>query len=61
MRERACRKCKRLTEESRCPVDGSTDLSGQWSGLIVVLDAARSEVARTLGVKSPGRYAFSVM
>lgn len=61
MKERACRKCKRLTLESRCPVDGSTDLSSEWSGLIVVLDAARSQVARRLGVRSPGRYAFTVM
>lgn len=61
MRERACRKCKRLTEESRCPNDGSTDLTKNWSGLIVVLDAARSEVARAIGAKAPGRYAFSAI
>lgn len=61
MKERACRKCRRLTNEPRCPVDGSTDLSDEWSGLIVVLDAARSQVAQALGAKSPGRYAFTVM
>lgn len=61
MREKACRKCKRLTAESRCPVDGSSDLSDDWSGLIVILDAQHSDVAQTLGVKSPGRYAFSVI
>jgi len=61
MRESACRKCKRLTTESLCPACGSKDLSKEWSGLIVVLDAARSEVARVRGIKAPGRYAFSVL
>jgi DNA-directed RNA polymerase subunit E" len=61
MKEHACRKCRRLTTESKCPSDGSKDLSNDWSGLIVILDAARSEVARALGITTPGRYAFSVL
>jgi DNA-directed RNA polymerase subunit E" len=59
-REQACRRCKRLTFGPRCPVDGSTSLSRDWSGLIVILDADRSEVARTIGAKTAGRYAHLV-
>ena len=60
MKERACRKCRRLTVESFCPNDHSTSLSERWSGLVVVLDPERSSVARTLGVKNAGRYALRV-
>jgi len=61
VRERACRRCRRLTTGSSCPDDGSNDLSGEWSGLIVILDPERSNVAQTLGVTSPGRYALRVL
>ncbi len=60
MREQACRKCKTLTTEKACPRDGSTELSGEWSGLIVVISPEKSQVAKTLGITQPGRYALKV-
>ena len=49
-----------LTTEKKCPNDGSTELSGEWSGLVIVLDPKKSQVAQTLGIKVPGRYALKV-
>ncbi|MDA4128111.1 MAG: DNA-directed RNA polymerase, subunit E'' [Thaumarchaeota archaeon] len=60
MKELACRRCKMLTSSRTCPNDGSKNLSEQWSGLIVVLEPAKSKVARTLGILAPGRYALNV-
>ena len=60
MKELACRKCKTLTTEKACPNDGSTELSNEWSGLIIVLDPKNSKVAETLAIKTPGRYALKV-
>ena len=60
MKELACRKCKMLTTEKVCPNDKSTELSDEWSGLIVILDPAHSNVAQTLGITTPGRYALKV-
>jgi len=60
MKELACRKCHMLTTEKKCPNDGSTELSGEWSGLVIVLDPKKSQVAQTLGIKVPGRYALKV-
>ena len=60
MKERACRKCRRLPSESTCPDDHSNNLSDSWSGLIVILDPVRSSVAQALGVKGAGRYALRV-
>ncbi|MBI2648459.1 MAG: DNA-directed RNA polymerase, subunit E'' [Thaumarchaeota archaeon] len=60
MKELACRKCKMLTTEKVCPNDKSTELSDEWSGLIIILDPPHSNVAQTLGITTPGRYALKV-
>ena len=60
MRELACRKCKMLTSEKSCPNDGSTELSSEWSGLIIIISPERSQVAKTLAITKPGRYALKV-
>lgn len=60
MKELACRKCRALTHDKACPNDGSTELSNEWSGLIVIIDAEKSQVAKTLGITKPGRYALKV-
>lgn len=60
MKELACRKCKTLTTEKVCPNDGSTELSNERSGLIIVINAEKSQVAKTLGIVKPGRYALKV-
>ena len=60
MKERACRNCKTLTYDKVCPNCKSTDLSEDWSGLIVILDPDKSFVAKTLNIKKRGRYALKV-
>ncbi len=59
---KACRKCKSLVprEATRCPVCGSTDLSDDWEGAIIVLDPEKSRIAKSLGIEKPGRYAIKV-
>ena len=59
-REYACRKCKSLTSGKVCPGCGSTNLSTEWSGLVVVLNPEKSDVARSLTITKPGRYALRV-
>jgi DNA-directed RNA polymerase subunit E" len=60
MKEYACRKCHMLTTEKTCPNDHSNELSPEWSGLIIVLDPKHSQVAQTLAITTPGRYALKV-
>ncbi len=57
----ACRKCKFVFsgEEKKCPVCGSTDLSDEWAGLVIILDT-RSKLAEVIGAKKEGRYAIRV-
>lgn len=49
-----------MTTEKACPNDGSTELSNEWSGLIIIITPDRSQVAKTLGITKPGRYALKV-
>ncbi len=59
-KEYACRKCRMLTNGRVCPNCHSTELSSDWSGLVVVADPERSQIARTLTISKPGRYAVKV-
>ena len=45
---------------ARCPHHPDAQLSADWQGLTIVLDPSRSEVARKLGVETPGSYALKV-
>jgi DNA-directed RNA polymerase subunit E" len=59
-RELACRKCLTISQGKVCPNCGSTELTENWKGLVVVFDVEKSEVAKALGVAKPGRYALQV-
>ena len=59
-REYVCRNCRRFTTEKICPVCGSKDLSASWKGLVVIIDPQDSEIAKTLSIEAPGKYALFV-
>ena len=58
--KRACRSCKLITEENVCPVCKSTDLSDDYSGLLIVLDPEGSQLAIKMEIEEAGRYALKV-
>ena len=60
MTENACRECHRIVQGLICPICGSSALSKDWSGYVVVLDPKGSTVANKLGITLPGRYALKV-
>ena len=57
-REMACRKCKFITTGKVCPACKSSDLTRDWNGMILVVDPANSQIARTLGITEKGKYAI---
>ena len=57
---RACRTCKIITEENACPICRSTDLSDDFSGLLVVLDPEGSQLAQKIDIKQEGQYALRI-
>jgi DNA-directed RNA polymerase subunit E" len=44
-----------------CPVCGSREFTEEWEGAIIVIDPAKSVVAKELGLGGPGRYAIRVI
>ena len=60
MSPRACRTCKIITDENVCPICRSTDLSDDYSGLLVVIDPENSQLAKKLEIEKDGRYALRI-
>jgi len=60
MTARACRTCKIITEDNVCPICRSTDLSDDFSGLLIVLDPEGSQLAGKMGIEREGKYALRI-
>ncbi len=57
---RACRNCKIIIEENVCPICRGTDLSDDYSGLLIVVDPEGSQMAQKMDIKKEGRYALKI-
>jgi DNA-directed RNA polymerase subunit E" len=57
---RACRTCKIITDENACPICRGTDLSDDYSGLLVIIDPEGSQLAGKMDLKREGRYALRI-
>jgi len=57
----ACKQCRYINQgkEKTCP-KCQGELSEKYSGMVVVLDAERSEVAKIINVNMVGSYAVKV-
>ncbi|RLI77912.1 DNA-directed RNA polymerase subunit E'' [Archaeoglobales archaeon] len=61
MPDYACRKCKFINHDTLvCKNCGSTDLTKEWYGYIVIIDPENSQIAQKLGIKIPGKYTIKV-
>jgi len=55
-----CRDCHRVVEGAACVMCGTTNLTNDWAGYLVIIDPEHSEVAKKMNIKLPGRYALKV-
>ncbi|MFQ6054246.1 MAG: transcription elongation factor subunit Spt4 [Candidatus Bathyarchaeia archaeon] len=60
MTSKACRTCKVITEGNVCPICRNTDLSDDYSGLIIILNPGGSQLAQKMEITKEGRYALKV-
>ena len=60
MAQKVCRKCRIFVEGSECPLCKGSTFSDSWKGRVYVLDAERSEIAKSMGIKAKGEYAIKV-
>lgn len=56
---KACRNCRSITDQNKCP-RCSGEVSREWQGYLVVIDPDKSEIARKMGIHASGRYALRV-
>ena len=57
-----CRDCHRVldAEADSCPSCGSTSLTEDWAGYVVIAHPADSEIATEMQIDEPGVYALKV-
>jgi DNA-directed RNA polymerase subunit E" len=58
-----CRECHRVqdsAEADTCVACGSSSLTEDWAGYVVITHPDRSEIAAEMGVTEPGKYALKV-
>ncbi|MCD6537280.1 DNA-directed RNA polymerase, subunit E'' [Candidatus Bathyarchaeota archaeon] len=60
MVDKACRRCHLITDKSVCPQCKSTDLSDDFSGIVIILDPENSEIAKLMNISRKGRYAVRI-
>jgi len=57
---RACKSCHYLTEKDTCPIC-SLPTSKRWRGYVIIRNPEKSQVAKKMNIKKPGKYALKVM
>lgn len=57
---RACRDCHLISEGEQCPACKSTNLSKDFLGFAVVLNANKSVIAQKMNITEKGKYALKV-
>ena len=58
----SCRECHRIVEadENACPYCGSSSLTEDWAGYVVITHPEESEIAKKMEVTEAGEYALKV-
>ena len=60
MPPKACRVCKIVTEQNSCPICKGSELSEDFSGFVIILDPAKSQLANRMKIKEAGQYALKI-
>ena len=60
MTDNACRICHFISNGSICPNCNESDLSDDFSGVVVIIDPEASAIAGAMKIKKKGHYALRV-
>ncbi len=58
-----CRDCHRVIDDGEaevCPACGSTSLTEDWAGYVIIAHPEDSEIAEQMEITEPGKYALKV-
>ncbi len=59
MVEKACKNCRVIVTEEKCPICNESNLTKNWEGYIFVFDP-NGEVGKAINAKVPGKYALKI-
>ncbi|MFH1638460.1 MAG: transcription elongation factor subunit Spt4 [Candidatus Woesearchaeota archaeon] len=60
MSKKVCRKCRLFVDGNECPLCKGTQFTDSWKGKLIITDATKSEIAKTMGITSKGEYAIKI-
>ena len=52
--------CIRDRDEKTCPRCPEAEVSREWQGYVEILNPESSDIAKEMGIRTPGRYALRV-
>jgi len=57
-----CRECHRVVDpdEETCPSCGSSSLTEDWAGYVIIAHPETSRIAEEMEISEPGKYALKV-
>lgn len=55
---KSCQICRVIYEDQKSCATCGIDLSDKFSGMVVIIDSEKSEVAKIIGKTAPGRYSI---
>lgn len=57
-----CRECHRVVDpdEETCPSCGSSSLTEDWAGYVIISHPETSRIAEEMEITEPGKYALKV-
>jgi DNA-directed RNA polymerase subunit E" len=58
VKQKACKICKLIHEEDKCPKCGSSEKTEGFKGKIMVLNPEKSEVAKRININEKGEFAI---
>lgn len=57
-KDKVCKQCGFLTQESECPNCGSKYFLDKFKGRVLILDPVNSDIAEKLDIKTNGKFAL---
>ena len=55
-----CKECGYFTNENKCPACGSMGFAEKHKGAVIIFDLEKSELAKKIDAKIPGKYALKI-
>ena len=60
MSDFACKECHLILDDKSCQRCPDSEVSREWQGFVEVLNPEKSDLAKEMGIRTPGRYALRV-